>query len=609
MLPVFKTVLLPAFVLPSASRDLAALAAGFVVDLALLMNRLGDVRAVPLIADPALSEPSVGPRLHVWEAPALDRMMDVGCADAVVTGHLAMLPDGLFVRVELLRRDGASLWTDQLEFTDGLVCDARLVLAANLIEAVTSQRKDVRQARVGGTQAVEAFKRVCLARYAGLPAAKRLEVLEQAIVIDPDFAEAQLLLADVLESAGQRERACNLLAAVARRFPGFAWARQRYGVALRVAGYADEAVAEVQAALDSEPDGMTLFHAGLFAEAGRDPTTARTLYRRAVDRGCIDPVLCDKLARLEANAGQPLEAIELWERARLLDPGFDHVLGNLALAHHHAGDCDDAAALFSMALERAPQTFTTHANRAVYLQDLGRHVEALEACSKALVIRPNSPLMYNNRGVSRLALGDRSGARRDFEAALDREPGAELQTYIRANLARLAQGDARADEAGRLLARGARLVREEQAREAIPLLLEALDLVPSCWEAEIFLALAYRQDLDWDQAAAALQRVLYLQENSAAVRGEYALTLLALGRREEALAEAQRAATESNVDPGLVCNLGLVQLETGRFDEAQESFDAAARLDPSDPVIERCLKELKRRRRKNPDWGSGDWAL
>ena len=34
MLPVFKTVLLPAFVLPSASRDLAALAAGFVVDLA-----------------------------------------------------------------------------------------------------------------------------------------------------------------------------------------------------------------------------------------------------------------------------------------------------------------------------------------------------------------------------------------------------------------------------------------------------------------------------------------------------------------------------------------------------------------------------------------------
>ena len=47
MLPAYKKLLLPSLVLPEPSKDLAALAAGFVSDIALLMNRLGDVRVSP----------------------------------------------------------------------------------------------------------------------------------------------------------------------------------------------------------------------------------------------------------------------------------------------------------------------------------------------------------------------------------------------------------------------------------------------------------------------------------------------------------------------------------------------------------------------------------
>ena len=575
-------------------------------DLALLMNRLGDVRVLTRITDPEQPTELTAARLRPWPVEALDRMLAENRGDLAVTGRLRVTTDSLSLRIALRAPGGETAWMEHAELADGLVRDVRLVLAANLIEAATGQRKDVRRARLGGTQDVEAYKRICLARFPGLSGSKRRLLIDEAVERDPDYAEAQLLLTDLLERDGERDRAREVLASVARRFPRFSWARQRYGVSLRVAGFAEQAVAEVQAALDTDPDGFTLFHAGLFAEAGGDPRTAATLYRRAVERGCIAPVLCDKLGRLRANAGAPLEAIELWERARKLDPELEHLLGNLALAHHHAGNSARAEILFEQATEVAAGTFTTHANRAVWLQDCGRHVEALEACTRALAIRSESALMFNNRGVSRLALGDRSGARRDFEQALDNEPGPELGIYIRANLARLARGNARMDEAGRLLAKGARLVRDEQSRDAIPLLLEALDLYPESLHAWLMLALAYRDERMWEPAADALAQVLRLQPRHVDALAERSLALLALGRADEAAQNARSATSARADDPGAACNLGLVEMERGRFEAAQQAFDRAHGIDPSDPIIEQCLKELKKRRRKDPRWGE-DW--
>jgi tetratricopeptide (TPR) repeat protein len=584
VLPPFELVLFRPLAGPHDSPDYRALAAGFVVDLALLMNRLGDV--------------------HVRALSTEEAHQGV----LVIEGELVVLSDGMRVTVRLLDGDDV-LWSETAELADQIVSDVRLVLAANLIQAATGQRKDVRRARLGGTQDIEAYKRACLARFRDLPTAQRRRVLEEAVELDPTYAEARLLLADVLEEAGERDVARQLLEAVAEQFPRFSWARQRYGVALRVAGFAEAAVSEVQAALDTDPDGLTLFHAGLFAEAGGDPRTAATLYQRAVERGCTDPVLCNKLARLKANMGSPKEAILLWDRARRLDPTNEHVLASLALAQHHAGSAEEAARLFAEAVEVAPDSYTTWANRAVWLQDLGRHVEAIEACTRALAIRPRSPLMLNNRGVSRLAIGDRSGARRDFEEALEHHPDAELSIYVRANLARLARGNARVDEASRMLRRGAQFVCQGNPRAAIPLLLEALDLYGEAWHAWLMLGLAYREERQWEQCVDAMAQVVELNPDHAWAHSEAAMALLALGRVEEAWDQARLAVTADPEDPGLLSNLGLVELERGRLEAAGDSFEQAHDLDPSDEVIALCRKELKRRRRKDPRWGERDWAL
>jgi hypothetical protein len=50
-----------------------------------------------------------------------------------------------------------------------------------------------------------------------------------------------------------------------------------------------------------------------------------------------------------------------------------------------------------------------------------------------------------------------------------------------------------------------------------------------------------------------------------------------------------------------------VELEAGELQSAQRAFDAAEQSDPADPVVQRCLKELKKRRRKDPHWGRREY--
>ena len=602
-LPPYRKLLFPAFRIPNRSRDLAALSAGLVRDLSGLMARLGDVLVVPLVTDPENPTRPGTPEINPLSPDAVDRMLWTWSADFVIGGELRTVRGGLGIDVELLGPGGAVMWSDSVELIDGLVQEARLVLAANVVEAATGRRKDVRRARLGGTRSVDAYKRVCLARFPRLDVGKKRELFEQAAELDPDYAEAKLLLADRLEVAGRRAEARRLLRTVAREHPRFSWARQRYGVALRVSGHPERAIEEVQAALDSDPDGRTLFHAGLFAEAGGDSTTAATLYQRAVERGCIDPILAEKLGRLRANEGRYADALALWERALELEPAMVHLLANVALALHHLGDPEEAQILFDQALREAPDKFTTHANHAIFLQDMGRHEEAAAACDAALAIRGDSPRLLNNRGVSRMELGELDGARSDFKAALALEPDRELATYIRGNLGRLDRGDGTLDEAARLLRQGGELVQQEQPRKAIPLLVEALDLHRESWEGWLFLALAHRDLQAWDHASEALREVLRLQPRHGEALTERSLVLLAQGRGEEALDHARLAVQIEPKNPAFRCNLGLVLMEGGDLSGARAEIEQAAAMDPSDPVTARCVKEVRKRNRRDPRWG------
>ena len=54
-------------------------------------------------------------------------------------------------------------------------------------------------------------------------------------------------------------------------------------------------------------------------------------------------------------------------------------------------------------------------------------------------------------------------------------------------------------------------------------------------------------------------------------------------------------------------NLGLVLMEGGDLTGARSELQQAATIDPSDPIVARCVKEVRRRNRRDPRWGE-NWS-
>ena len=156
----------------------------------------------------------------------------------------------------------------------------------------------------------------------------------------------------------------------------------------------------------------------------------------------------------------------------------------------------------------------------------------------------------------------------------------------------------------RLVAEGRDLLDRGQVPRARAALEHAVKRCPGCWEGWLLLGIAAREQRDWEAQEWALGRALALRPDHAAARSEYSLVLLALGRRVDALHNAQVAADAAISDAAVWSNRAVVEIELGRRDEAERSLDHAVRLAPDDPVVRACQRELRRRSRRE-SWQPG----
>jgi TolB-like protein/Flp pilus assembly protein TadD len=112
--------------------------------------------------------------------------------------------------------------------------------------------------------------------------------------------------------------------------------------------------------------------------------------------------------------------------------------------------------------------------------------------------------------------------------------------------------------------------------------IKALELDETLAEAHTALA-GIMSDYDWnfEQAEKEFKRALELNPNYAGARHWYAEYLLAMNRRDEALAEIKRAR---ELDPlSLIINsmVGLVYREKGEYDQAVEQLQKTIEMDPN----------------------------
>jgi tetratricopeptide (TPR) repeat protein len=191
------------------------------------------------------------------------------------------------------------------------------------------------------------------------------------------------------------------------------------------AGRPADALADFDEALRLNPDvarswnfkGMALMRLGR-------ADSAAVCFDRAVELKPDFAAALNNRGGIRLQRNQTAAAVEDFTRAIAADPKLFNAYANRALAYAREGDREKQVSDLAHLLSADPND----PGRSVYanalgsaLQAMGRPREAVDAFDRAIqgarAGDPRLPEYYLNRSASRLALGDRAGARADAEQA------------------------------------------------------------------------------------------------------------------------------------------------------------------------------------------------
>lgn len=131
---------------------------------------------------------------------------------------------------------------------------------------------------------------------------------------------------------------------------------------------------------------------------------------------------------------------------------------------------------------------------------------------------------------------------------------------------------------------------------------KALDLDNELAEAHNSLAeLLYRFNRDWAGAEREFKRALELNGNYAPAHHWYSMYLAVVGRREQALAEAQKAYELDPLSPVVGANLAKKLEENGQYDKAIDQARRTLEVEPNSAVTHAVLGMVYEDKKMYPD--------
>jgi tetratricopeptide (TPR) repeat protein len=131
----------------------------------------------------------------------------------------------------------------------------------------------------------------------------------------------------------------------------------------------------------------------------------------------------EEAAQAKATANQKFEqAIEAYEDAARLKPGFGSPIVNIGNALIHLGKPDEAIKAYERAFEAEPGSSLAHFKLGRLYSDLRRPAESVVHLKKALELKPRYPEALNSLGVVAAQQGNFEDAAAYFEQVLQIHP-------------------------------------------------------------------------------------------------------------------------------------------------------------------------------------------
>lgn len=167
-------------------------------------------------------------------------------------------------------------------------------------------------------------------------------------------------------------------------------------------------------------------------------------------------------------------------------------------------------------------------------------------------------------------------------------------------LRRCLDSEETAEEASRILRQiengekfdqGVDLVKNGQGLEALKILIPISINNPEDLDAKYYLALAYRQTGNNSKALAYLKELTTFAERPE-VYSEIAINLAILDDYVGALEYCKKALKITPDDAGVLCNIGVCQLNLGEVEEALKTFELAHRINPEDDIALKWIEQI-----------------
>jgi predicted Zn-dependent protease len=305
-----------------------------------------------------------------------------------------------------------------------------------------------------------------LDRDPALAAEQAREVLKAV----PEHPNAILVLAIAQRLGGDAAAAHALLAPLVLSQPRWAAARYEHGVALGALGRGDEAVAELQRAVELNPDlpdawraladhlaavgddaGAEAARARFLKASTRDPRLlaagaalcenripeAEALLRRHLHEHSTDIAALRMLAEVAARIGRYRDAEHLLARCLELAPGFHGARQNYAVALHRQGNHAAALPQIDRLLAAEPRNPNFRSLRAAVLAGIGEYARAIDIYVGVLKEYPRHAKIWLSYGHALKTDGQVAEGISAYRRALELDPRlgevwwslANLKTY------------------------------------------------------------------------------------------------------------------------------------------------------------------------------------
>jgi tetratricopeptide (TPR) repeat protein len=271
-----------------------------------------------------------------------------------------------------------------------------------------------------------------------------------------------------------------------------------------------------------------------------------------------DAVAHYKRGNAHKDAGEPQAALESYNRAIELNPGYAHALCNRGVVLASLRRLDEALASYDLALALDPRDAITHYNRGVLLQEQKDWNSALRSYELAIQFDPGRFHAHFNRGLVQRELQHWDAALASFDKAIDINSAVAAPHFNR----------------------GVMLQQRGHFNDALQSYDKAIALDPALAQAFFKSGSVYQELKDPDQALASYDRAISINKDYAEAWLNRGTVLFEQNRPDEALASFDEAIRLRGNYAEAWYSRASALIITHQLDAALESYDRAIALKP-----------------------------